>query len=171
MIRAFAAALEDDNLLVRRGTLDLLLQSLRLDSLTLVQASVQDRCILMRAAISAVLRRDLSLNRRVYTWLLGPSESSDKQVLHFRTYALELLCDTLRVRLLLQRNNTRSHTVQEEMRIADHERPLSRPYKIFISLLDKWEIGAPLTEVLLYDALIMIKTSLGQRGNNDDDEV
>jgi hypothetical protein len=33
----------------------------------------------------------------------------------------------------------------------------SRPFKIFISLLDKWEIGAPLTEVLIYDALIAIK--------------
>jgi hypothetical protein len=33
----------------------------------------------------------------------------------------------------------------------------SRPFKIFISLLDKWEIGAPLTEVLVYDALIAIK--------------
>jgi len=29
----------------------------------------------------------------------------------------------------------------------------SRPFKIFISLLDKWEIGTPLTEVLIYDAL------------------
>ena len=28
----------------------------------------------------------------------------------------------------------------------------SRPFKIFISLLDKWEIGAPLTEALVYDA-------------------
>ena len=28
----------------------------------------------------------------------------------------------------------------------------SRPFKIFISLLDKWEIGAPLTETLVYDA-------------------
>jgi len=28
----------------------------------------------------------------------------------------------------------------------------SRPFKIFISLLDKWEIGSPLTEALVYDA-------------------
>jgi hypothetical protein len=28
----------------------------------------------------------------------------------------------------------------------------SRPFKIFISLLDKWEIGGPLTEILVYDA-------------------
>lgn len=28
----------------------------------------------------------------------------------------------------------------------------SRPFKIFISLLDKWEIGAILTETLVYDS-------------------
>jgi hypothetical protein len=33
----------------------------------------------------------------------------------------------------------------------------SRPFKIFISLLDKWEIGAALTDVLVYDALKAIK--------------
>ena len=29
----------------------------------------------------------------------------------------------------------------------------SRPFKIFVSLLDKWEVGGPLTEVLVYNAL------------------
>jgi hypothetical protein len=33
----------------------------------------------------------------------------------------------------------------------------SRPFKIFISLLDKWEIGAALTDVLVYDAFRAIK--------------
>lgn len=33
----------------------------------------------------------------------------------------------------------------------------SRPFKIFISLLDKWEIGAPLTESLVFDAFKSIK--------------
>jgi hypothetical protein len=33
----------------------------------------------------------------------------------------------------------------------------SRPFKIFISLLDKWEIGAALTDVLVYDAFKAIK--------------
>ena len=33
----------------------------------------------------------------------------------------------------------------------------NRPFKIFISLLDKWEIGAPLTEELVYDAFKAIK--------------
>jgi hypothetical protein len=31
------------------------------------------------------------------------------------------------------------------------EYPESRPFKIFISLLDKWEIGGPLSEAIILD--------------------
>ncbi|KAJ7742186.1 Dopey, N-terminal-domain-containing protein [Mycena olivaceomarginata] len=141
MIRAFASALEDDNLLVRRGALDLLLQSLRADSAAIRKAQSDDRTILMRAATSVVLRRDLSLNRRLYTWLLGPDENSEHQVAYLREHALELLQSTLR----------------DEMVSPSGEYAESRPFKIFISLLDKWEIGAPLTESLVFDAFKSIK--------------
>jgi hypothetical protein len=97
MIRAFSAALEDDNLLVRRGALDLLLQSMRADSAAIQKAKAEDRTILMRAATSVVLRRDLSLNRRLYSWLLGPDEKSDHQINYLRAHALELLKSTLKV--------------------------------------------------------------------------
>ena len=97
MIRAFAAALEDDDLLVRRGALDILLQSLRIDSVAVKKAAEEDRIILMRAATSVVLRRDLSLNRRIYSWLLGPEEQSQSQVTYLKSHALELLRTTLRV--------------------------------------------------------------------------
>jgi hypothetical protein len=98
MIRAFATALEDDNLLVRRSALDLLLTSLRLDSSAVRNASEEDRAILMRAATSVVMRRDLSLNRRLYTWLLGSDEQVENQVVYFRAHGLKLLTETLRVR-------------------------------------------------------------------------
>lgn len=101
MIRAFAAALEDDNLLVRRGALDLLLQSLRIDNAAVQKASPEDRAILMRAATSVVMRRDLSLNRRLYTWLLGADENSEQQMAYLRANALELLRSTLRVSVFL----------------------------------------------------------------------
>lgn len=97
MIRAFAAVLEDDNSLVRRAALDLLLTSLRLDSLAVKNARAEDRTILMRAACSVVLRRDLALNRRLYTWLLGPEEGSENQSLYLRQNALDLLKSTLEV--------------------------------------------------------------------------
>ena len=99
MIRAFAAALEDENLLVRRGALDVLLQTLRVDSIAIRKAQKDDRAILMRAATGVVLRRDLSLNRRLYTWLLGPDEKSDNQIAFLKENTLEFLSSTLKVRL------------------------------------------------------------------------
>ncbi|KAI0783393.1 Dopey, N-terminal-domain-containing protein [Abortiporus biennis] len=144
MIRAFAAALEDDDLLVRRGALDLLIQSLRVDSVAVKNAQTDDRTILMRAATSVVLRRDLSLNRRIYTWLLGTDENSQHQMDYLKANALELLRSTLK----------------EEMFHPSAEYSQSRPFKIFISLLDKWEVGSLLTEVLVLDAFKSIKRTI-----------
>ncbi|KAJ8582095.1 hypothetical protein M405DRAFT_582865 [Rhizopogon salebrosus TDB-379] len=141
MIRAFAAALEDDNLLVRRGALDLLLQSMRIDSAAIKRAQPEDSVFLMRAATGVVLRRDLSLNRRLYTWLLGPDEKSENQSIYLRQHALQLL----------------STTLKDEMFAPSGEYPESRPFKIFISLLDKWEIGSALTDILVLDALKAIR--------------
>ena len=97
MIRAFAAALEDENLLVRRAALDILLQNIRINSFTVQKAQKDDRAILMRAATGVVLRRDLSLNRRLYTWLLGTDEKSEAQVQYLKTNTLDLLNSTLKV--------------------------------------------------------------------------
>lgn len=44
-----------------------------------------------------------------------------------------------------------------------------RPFKIFISLLDKWEIGGPLTEILVLDAFAALRLKL--RPDDDHDEV
>lgn len=99
MIRGFAAALEDENLLVRRSALDLLLQAIRIDGFAVRKAQAEDRAILMRAATGVVLRRDLSLNRRLYTWLLGTDERSESQIAFLREHALELLSGTLKVRV------------------------------------------------------------------------
>ena len=101
MIRAFAAALEDDNLLVQRGSLDLLLQALRADSAALTCATPNDRTLLMRAATGVVLRRDLSLNRRLFSWLLGPDENPEKQDEYYKKHALVLLVVTLKVGILI----------------------------------------------------------------------
>ena len=101
MIRAFAAAMEDDNLLVRRCALDLILQVLRLDGVPMQRSSHEDRIIIMRAATGVVMRRDLSLNRRLYTWLLGPDENAEQQIAYLRSHSLELLKTTLRVSALL----------------------------------------------------------------------
>lgn len=45
----------------------------------------------------------------------------------------------------------------------------NRPFKIFISLLDKWEIGAPLTEVLVYDSFKAIKQHMDKPAETAED--
>lgn len=172
MIRAFSAALEDDDLLVRRAALDLLLQSLRIDSVAIKRVQPEDRGILMRAAISVVLRRDLSLNRRLYSWLLGPDENSQHQIEYLRANSLEPLKSTLRVLefTCLPRRAMYSRIVlKEEMFNPSPEYSPSRPFKIFISLLDKWEIGSSLTEVLIFDAFKAIKKAIESGSDTGDD--
>ena len=97
MIRAISAALEDDDSLVRRSALDILLQTLPVDSVAVKNAPAEDRATLMRAATSVVLRRDLALNRRLYSWLLGLEENSQQQMNHLKAHALALLTCTLKV--------------------------------------------------------------------------
>ncbi|KAK7025465.1 hypothetical protein VNI00_015993 [Paramarasmius palmivorus] len=155
MIRAFSAALEDENLLVRRSALDLLLQSLRVDSNAIRKASPEDRAIIMRAAVCVVLRRDLSLNRRLYSWLLGPEEKSDRQIEYLKSNALDLL----------------SGTLKEDMFSPSDDYSESRPFKILISLLDKWEIGSVLTEVLIYDSFKAIKHLIEKSPDGSEDVV
>ncbi len=45
----------------------------------------------------------------------------------------------------------------------------SRPFKIFISLLDKFEIGLLLTEVLVYDAFKALRRALDSGPEASDD--
>lgn len=47
----------------------------------------------------------------------------------------------------------------------------SRPFKIFISLLDKWEIGGPLADILVYDAFKAIKTLMAVHTQDSGEDV
>lgn len=123
MIRAFAAAVEDDNVLVRRYALDLILQALRLDGVAIQRAAHEDRIIIMRAATSVVMRRDLSLNRRLYTWLLGPDENAEQQITYLRSHSLELLKTTLRVGASVETFGHCSYTSKDRDVLSVHGVP------------------------------------------------
>src|SRR5258707_1775869 len=45
----------------------------------------------------------------------------------------------------------------------------ARPFKIFLSLLDKWEIGSQLTDTLILDALRAVMDLLRERNEESDD--
>lgn len=153
LIRCFAAGLQDEQLLVQRGFLDLLVTHLPLSSPVLHQnVSPEDLERLIAAAASVVARREMSLNRRLWTWFLGPEPASDirdstpnsptspesneivtslrnlkdTQVAHFERHGLFPLVQSIR-----------------RMIDNDNATPLekARPFRICLSLMDRWEIG------------------------------
>ena len=57
-----------------------------------------DKLVLMRAVAGIVLRKDLSLSRRLYAWLLGPdSSTAETQKTFFTKHGLDLLDKSLLV--------------------------------------------------------------------------
>ena len=83
VVNAICNAVQDGaNVLVQRNTLDLLILAFPMHMATTTPASPgnrpllteDDRNELVTAATSVLLRRDMSLNRRLYSWLLGGKE-------------------------------------------------------------------------------------------------
>ncbi|WWC87738.1 uncharacterized protein L201_002630 [Kwoniella dendrophila CBS 6074] len=146
VIRGVSSVLTDENILVRRYGLDLLLRLLKLDESLFKNADRKDQEILIRAASSVVLQRELSLSRRVYTWLLGVGETSTEQIAYFRQNGLDILAVTLQNDM----NN-----LGQSIDLVDAQ----KPFKIFLSLLDKWEVGSALSERLAIPALQAIKNA------------
>lgn len=150
LIRSFAAGLADEQLLIQRGYLDLLVTHLPLHSKVLQsRTKTGDLELLLRSAVGVTIRRDMSLNRRLWTWLLGPEpsatgeaegglESPDAQSVqthgffasrtnYFEEYGLHPLTQAL---LGMIKSGAGSNPSER-----------AKPYRVCLSLMDKWEIG------------------------------
>ncbi|KAM0717584.1 hypothetical protein Q7P37_007436 [Cladosporium fusiforme] len=157
LIRAFACGLSDAQPLILRGFLDLLVTHLPLSSLVLQErVSQSDFDRLTTAALNVLLRRDMSLNRRVWSWLLGPEpkekpsvspaterneafQSDDSQQFHhFRKFGQATVERCLKG--MLEHNDVRP--IEK-----------ARPFRICLSLMDRWEIGGVLVPRLFLPAI------------------
>jgi hypothetical protein len=169
LLRCFAAGLADEQLLIQRGYLDLLVTHLPLHSKVLqTRVKSADLELLLRAAAGVTIRRDMSLNRRLWTWLLGPEPASQDQetgdespsslsgnqqgyfgsrTTYFEEYGLQPLIKAL---LCMIRDS-------QEDNPADR----ARPYRICLSLMDRWEIGGlvvPEVFLAIVDSVRKFKT-------------
>lgn len=149
LIRCFASGLSDEQLLVQRNFLDLLVTHVPLSSPILQSRITKDDLQrLVIAAVGVVTRRDMSLNRRLWAWLLGPESeksrssfdarksSSDNtnrsndwespQSQYFSQFGFKPLVNGL------------LEMIDQDMR-APSER--TRSSRISLSLMDRWEIG------------------------------
>ncbi|KAJ1920551.1 hypothetical protein H4219_001250 [Mycoemilia scoparia] len=133
MIRALAASLGDSKTLVIRATLDFMINQIPLQCSKIL--TKKNIVILMKSALQVVLRKDMSLNRRLYTWLLGSGESEAEHEIFFEKYTHE------------------SVTVAISELFSTGDAPMSSPlasdieqlpFRIMIGLLDKQEIVQPI---------------------------
>ncbi|CAN9345802.1 unnamed protein product [Alternaria alternata] len=143
------------------GFLDLLVSHLPLDSPVLQErVGKGDLERLVAAAASVVSRRDMSLNRRLWAWFLGPeptaveandgvtSPTTDKhsttvdpsahQAAFFSRYGLEALTNSV-----LKMINRRSASPSER----------ARPFRVCLSLMDRWEVGGLIVPEIFLPAL------------------
>ena len=166
LVRCFAAGLRDEQILIQRGFLDLLLTHLPLHSSVFTSIITQsDLELLMTAASSVVARRDMSLNRRLWSWLLGPeplpsaddrptSSGTDKGTTAARTEYFEK-------HGLKPLTNSILALINSDPREAAER---ARPFRICLSLMDRWEIGGLVVPLVFLPAIRSVKRYQAEEG-------
>ncbi|KAK6309739.1 hypothetical protein J4Q44_G00196200 [Coregonus suidteri] len=150
VVKALCLSLQDSNVLVQRNMLEILLYFFSLATcLDPTEGSIpmtrEDTITVVSAASLTLLRRDMSLNRRLYAWLLGTDikggmvaadpdlsiSMEEHTAFYFNTHSRELLVQAL-INILNQKDVE-----------ADPESVIGylRPFRVIISLIDKPEIG------------------------------
>ncbi|KAM9388609.1 protein DOP1B [Phaethornis superciliosus] len=147
-IKSLCVSVLDSNVLVQRNTLEVILFFFPLcTALDCNESTIPlhraDLVYILSAATQTLLRRDMSLNRRLYAWLLGSdikggtfapdsTASEDHAIYFFGKYSKDLLVESL------------IEILHQELRESDTEeqhQAYLKPFRILISLLDKPEIG------------------------------
>lgn len=161
MITGICACLNDAVILVQRNTLEFILLGFPMHTEFINKI---EQINLVRNALNTILRRDMSLNRRLYSWLLGSEVINSSNKLYpktdektpltteqyFETYSRATLIKALKCTLKQSINQTDSVDL--------------RPYKILVSLLDKVEIGPVILDHVLCD---VIRTMTHSCDNDD----
>ncbi|XP_059895232.1 protein dopey-2 isoform X2 [Gadus macrocephalus] len=163
VVKSVCLALQDSNVLVQRNMLEILLHFFPFDECldeekSSINMSREDMVTVVSAATLTLLRRDMSLNRRLYTWLLGtdtkrgrssssssnqPISSEDQEDLYFTLHSRDLLIQAL-VNILKQKDIQRDpETLMNYL----------RPFRVIVSLLDKPEIGPVVISSLLLEVV------------------
>ncbi|KAK0181813.1 hypothetical protein PV327_000009 [Microctonus hyperodae] len=145
MVSALYAGVQDSSVLVQRSALDLLLVGFPFHN---SQLEHKQMVLLLTAALVTILRRDMSLNRRLFAWLLGTEvnpmilkknvdiEETELAASYFDLFSKKMLIEALK----------------STMRTVCEQNPSDlKPYRILVSLLDKPEIGPIILDDILYE--------------------
>lgn len=169
LMAGLCACLNDPVILVQRNTLEFLLIGFPMHTTLL---SVADFTRLVTNGLNTILRRDMSLNRRLYAWLLG-SEVVGQRAKEQQQRgggggnASETLERAARVASYFEQHSKSVliRALRCTLKQSLQPRPVDlTPYKILVSLLDKVEIGPVVLDHVLCD---VVRTMACARGNDD----
>ncbi|KAF7191529.1 Protein dopey [Pseudocercospora fuligena] len=161
LVRCFVCGLSDSQILVQRDFLDLMVVNLPLDSVVLQEKVVsEDLDRLVQAAIQVILRRDMSLNRRLWSWFLGPepkeqpesSQPSSPQLTR-KTSEESRSNQQLRYFTKYGKDSLERCIIKMLHSSADDVTQKSRPFRICLALMDRWEIGGLLVPKVFLPAM------------------
>lgn len=153
LVRCFTTGLSDDQVLVQRNFLDLLVTNIPLHSPVLQKrVAEEDLRLLVSAAAGVVTRRDMSLNRRLWSWLLGPDTATGTQE-NESTSARSPVTGSAADSAFDNETSKSKYfahfgwrplvgSIQAMIKCESsvpNER--SRPFRISLSLMDRWEVG------------------------------
>uniref|UniRef100_A0A5K3F1W4 Dopey_N domain-containing protein n=1 Tax=Mesocestoides corti TaxID=53468 RepID=A0A5K3F1W4_MESCO len=182
MMESLRCLLSDTVVLVQRDTLDFVILALPLHVVDATASRQQHPLCgqisptamrdLLGAALTVLLRKDASLNRRLFIWLLGsqPTESADSQqastvarialqsdgvqsesdatlqLQYFKKFGLELLIGA--IQSILQSALSSPSTGDP---LATNRSVSYRPFRLIAGLLNRSEVGSLLMEKVLVD--------------------
>ena len=175
VVTAVCSSVQDSKILVQRNALDFLILAFPMDIDLAKQGFCDnDRIELTVAGVYVLLRRDMSLNRRLFNWLLGSDvpavqyNPNPKQLNHsdsvvsqesvgvedsniyFNYHSRRLLVDALKIILSRSLDVNSDHAMTDQVS-SNHIGPNLKPYRLLTALLDKNEIGPVVIEDVIID--------------------
>lgn len=160
LVRALVSCLDTDNdILIKRGVLDLLIQKLHLCSPVLeFITTFEDKKLLIIGCCKITLNKDMSLNRRIWKWLLGPTGIAGSN-------SVENLNTIKENRELYGKNETnqsqyfKKHSLNALLQglndMISREASVTTVFNICLAIMDRWEIGSIIVPEMFIPLLLI----------------
>ncbi|KAF1950269.1 cellular morphogenesis regulator dopa, partial [Byssothecium circinans] len=176
LIRCFESGLYDTQLLVQRGFLDLLVSHLPLDSPVLQQRlGKEDLERLAAAAAGVVSRKDMSLNRRLWAWFLGPEPTMTEGNDSLLTPTQDRHVDPSTFHAAYFSQHGLQALTQSVLKMINRPSKLpaerARPFRVCLSLMDRSEVGGLVVPEVFLPALQSVHSYSESAAKDEVDEV
>ena len=171
-MNAICASLDDANVLVQRITLDFVISFISFHATSLEKKHLVK---LLTYALGVFLRRDMSLNRRIFQWLLnvnGEGQSlvvnenasqddrTDDEIIeeesYFESHSKELLIAAIVILFQDVVKNYEEYIDNKLERTSKAKSPHLKSFRVLITLLDRPEIGSAILENVLLEVIRML---------------